>query len=526
MRGISPLVYFVAALTLAANQTRAGAAPPAQTNPFFHAVQVDGRWWLIDPDGHHFISKGVTTVQFAQDTIYGTNVSPYLETNKAKYGNPQAWRKAVAQRLIGWGFNTLGAWSDNAVAEITVGNRHLAYAPIVDLGAQFVGQKQKGDAWLHGIFPDVFDPDFETSARQRAREVCTPLAGDVRVLGWFTDNELRWGPDWRGPDELLTMFLDLPANVPGKKAAVDLMRERYGDVTKFNTVWNTKFASWDDLAHATSITPPVSSFDKLLTMFLDLPENVPGKKAAVDLMRERYGDVTKFNTAWNTKFASWDDLANATSTPPPVVRQTIYKQNEEAERQTNESDPKRAAFAADCETFLARLAERYFRITSEAIKAADPNHMNLGCRFAYVPPHPVVAAAAKYVDVVSFNCYRPDPRETINRYAAFGKPLIIGEFSFCSEDSGLPNSRGAAPKVKTQADRAAAFRNYVTQALQNPNLVGYHWFEHCDEPKEGRFDGENSNYGVVNIQDEVYTELTQAMTKINAQAEALHGGTQ
>jgi agarase len=257
-------------------------------------------------------------------------------------------------------------------------------------------------------------------------------------------------------------------------------------------------------------------------MFLDLPANVPGKKAAVDLLRERYEDVTKFNAEWDTKFASWDDLANATSIAPPVLRQPLSKQNEEAERQANESDPKRAAFVADCEAFLARLAERYFRITSEAIKAADPNHMNFGCRFAYVPPSPVVAAAAKYVDVVSFNCYRPDPRETITRYAVFGKPLIIGEFSFRSEDSGLPNSRGAGPKVATQADRAAAFKKYVTLALQNPNLVGYHWFEHCDEPREGRFDGENSNYGVVTIHDDIYTNLTQAMTEINSQAETLH----
>jgi agarase len=453
----------MAALTLVAHQSLAGGAPTAATNPFIHAVQVNGRWWLIDPDGHRFISKGVTTVLYAQDTIYRTNASPYLETNKAKYGSPAAWRKAVAQRLTSWGFNTLGAWSDNGVAGITVDNRHLAYAPIVDLGEQFVGQKTKGQAWLHGIFPDVFDPDFEAFARQRAREVCTPLAGDVWVLGWFTDNELRWGPDWRGPDELLTMFLDLPANLPGKKAAVGLLQGRYQDVAGFNAVWNTKFATWDDVMSATSIAPP-------------------------------------------------------------VVRPAVYMQNEETERHANEADPKRAAFAADCNAFLELLADRYFRVTNEAIKAADPNHMNLGSRFAYFPPQPVVAAAAKYVDVISFNCYQSDPRGTVERYAAFGKSLIIGEFSFRSEDSGLPNSRGAGPKVKTQAERAAAFRNYVTQALQNPNLVGYHWFEHCDEPKEGRDDGENSNYGVVDIHDGIYAGLTRAMTEVNAQAETMHEG--
>ena len=40
---------------------------------------------------------------------------------------------------------------------------------------------------------------------------------------------------------------------------------------------------------------------------------------------------------------------------------------------------------ADCDAFLAALAERYFRITCEAVRAADPNHIVFGCRFAYVP---------------------------------------------------------------------------------------------------------------------------------------------
>jgi agarase len=257
-------------------------------------------------------------------------------------------------------------------------------------------------------------------------------------------------------------------------------------------------------------------------MFMAQPASVPGKKAAVDLMRERYTDVKKFNDVWNTTFASWDEVLEATTIKQPVQRKAVYAQNQESERQANEADPKRAAFVADSDAFLARLAERYFRITAEAVKAADPNHLNFGARFAYVPPLPVVAAAAKYVDGISFNCYQFDPRQTIERYSVFGKPLIIGEFSFRGEDVGLPNSKGGGEKVKTQADRAAAYKNFVTWGLSSPYLVGYHWFEHCDEPKEGRFDGENCNYGVVNIHDEVYVDLTRAMTEINAQAETLH----
>ena len=101
-------------------------------------------------------------------------------------------------------------------------------------------------------------------------------------------------------------------------------------------------------------------------------------------------------------------------------------------------------------------------------------------------------------------------------------PRLIGEFSFRGADSGLPNTSGGGPLVATQADRAENFSRYVGKALRHPLIVGYHWFEHADQPAEGRFDGEDSNFGTVTIQDDVYTTLTDAMTAMNAEAEDLH----
>ena len=454
----------VVSLALCSSAAVASAQDRTDAPGFFRTKQVDGRWWLVDPAGELFISKGVTTVSFHQDHIRGTQISPYGETNTAKYGSIAAWRDAAAKRLLGWGFNTLGAWSDEELCQVQLDGKHLVCAPTIDQGAAYVRRKMaQGEAWLHGIFPDVFDPEFQKIAYDIAAQKCAPNKDKPWILGWFTDNELRWGPDWRGKDELLTMFLALPVGAPGRIAAVELLKQRHGEVARFNQVWKTRF---------------------------------------------------------NT----WDELLNAGAVQPPLVRQEVYLQNQEVERQANEKDPNRAAFVADCEVFLGLLAERYFRITSEAIKAADPNHMVFGSRFAYVPPEPVVAASAKYLEVVSFNCYANDPLGVIKAYSAFGKPLIIGEFSFRGKDSGLPNTRGAGPVVETQQDRTNAFSRYVTLALGEPNLVGYHWFEHCDEPKEGRFDGEDSNYGVVNIKDEPYITLTQEMARINARAEQLHRG--
>lgn len=434
---------------------------------FFGVKNEEGRWWLIAPDGERFISKGVCNTNWHSDIIQGTNRSPYAEASARKYGTPEAWRAAVAGRLFDWNFNSVGAWSDLRLSEPEINGRHLARTPILNLGSTFVKERNhqrvgQSHAWLHGVFPDVFDPEFETTVRRLVRESCAPYANDPWILGWFTDNELRWGPDWRNRDELLVSFLNLSPDTPGRQAALELLKKRYASIDEFNRVWKTGYDSWSQFSVAI----------------------VPLKS--------------------------------------PWPRETLTKQNEEVERQLNADNPDRARFLSDCDAFLAQLSERYFKITVESIRAVAPNHMVFGCRFAYVPGKPVVDAAARWLDVISFNRYHDDPASAIARYAVFGRPLIIGEFSFRAADSGLPNTKGVGPIKPGQPKRAEAFAHYVRQAMASPLVVGYHWFEHADQPAEGRFDGENSNYGLVTIQDEPYHEFITLVRTVNASAEFWH----
>jgi len=443
-------------------RTRWGGVADGYFRPsgYFRIAQHNGVFWLVDPDGGRFLSKGVNTVRFDQDQIQNSERIPYAEACQHKYGGQAAWRTAVAARLASWGFNTLGTWSDETIA--SAGSAPLAVASNLDLGMSFAWAKNdatRSKPWQD--FPDVFDADFDRHVRRRALELCKGRHNDRSIIGWFIDNELRWGPDWRGPDELLTLFLGLRPTTPGRTAALTWLRGRYPNFENFNAVWHTPVQSWDALYALTRIEPPHR-------------------------------------------------------------RNPIYQRNAREEDSANGTNPARAAFFADCDEFAALTGERYFDMTFAAIKAADPHHLVLGCRFACVPPSGVIDAAARQTDVISLNCYDPDPSPVIATYAATGKPCIVGEFSFRSADSGLPNTNGAGPLVATQAERAASFRSYVTVALRNPAIVGFHWFEHADQPAEGRFDGENSNFGIVSITDDVYEELTQAMTSVNAEAEALH----
>ena len=328
---------------------------------FFHVARRDGVFWLVDPNGGRFLSKGVNTVRLDQDQIQNSDRIPYADACRQKYGSENKWRAAASRRLAGWGFNTLGSWSDEAVAN--AGPAPLAIAPNLYLGTSFTWKRNERDENdKRQEFPDVFDAEFDIHVRQRAHEFCARRSGERGIIGWFADNELRWAPDWRGADELLTLFLKLPAVSPGRAAAIEFLRAR------------------------------------------------------------------------QRRAEAYDSL--------------------------------------DCEAFAALVAARYFELTTAAIKAADRNHLVLGCRFAYVPPAAVLDAAGRHLDVISLNCYELDANATINAYARTGKPCLIGEFSFRAADSGLPNTEGAGPKVATQSARAACFQHYVTAGLPTS---GAHW---------------------------------------------------
>ena len=176
--------------------------------------------------------------------------------------------------------------------------------------------------------------------------------------------------------------------------------------------------------------------------------------------------------------------------------------------------------------FLRAAAEIYFRETRAAVLAADPNHLVLGARFAGMDgAHEVVwEVAGKYSDLVTFNIYPwadldrnavflsafpTAPRVTdalAARYAVVKKPFMITEWSFPALDSGLPCTRGAGQRFRTQEERTRATELFARTMLASPHVVGYDYFMWTDEPPEGVSDvhPEDSNYGLVNEKGEPY----------------------
>ncbi len=183
--------------------------------------------------------------------------------------------------------------------------------------------------------------------------------------------------------------------------------------------------------------------------------------------------------------------------------------------------------------FLELLAEKYFSITTAAIRRHDPDHMILGVRFAGLTgaPHEVLwRIAGKYCDIITFNNY---PWADLNRGVVYvnnekgalsiaeafkkraawaQKPLMITEWAFPALDSGLPNISGAGQRFWTQRERVAAAELYARTVLSLPFMVGYDYFMWVD--------GE-TNYGLIDNQGEPYRELVEMFARVNRDAAKL-----
>jgi hypothetical protein len=173
--------------------------------------------------------------------------------------------------------------------------------------------------------------------------------------------------------------------------------------------------------------------------------------------------------------------------------------------------------------FLGLAAERYYSLVRDIIRKYDRRALILGDRFPSFYYPEVARACVRYVDAVSINLNAgwndgSYPRFQLDTlHALTGKPVLVGEFYMSAREnrSGNKNTHGVYPVVATQAERAAAFRNTLGALLKIPYVIGADWFQYYDQPTHGRFDGENFNFGLVDIHDRPYEALTTTAAALN-----------
>ncbi len=229
------------------------------------------------------------------------------------------------------------------------------------------------------------------------------------------------------------------------------------------------------------------------------------RQVSLDFLKEKYSSPSELSAAWSIPIESWDDV---------TFENLKMGRSDEANKSRSE--------------FIAYIAYNFYRKSTEAVRELYPDFLILGTRFAGNAPTPVIEACGKYCDVLSFNHYRGKPEIDSSLLARHwligGKPMMITEFSWRADEntSGNPNTGGAGAVLKTQAERGERYQAFLEDAFSYPALIGMHWFQYSDQSPQGRFDGENSNYGVVDIYDRPYTQVLEHMKTINDESMKIH----
>ena len=173
--------------------------------------------------------------------------------------------------------------------------------------------------------------------------------------------------------------------------------------------------------------------------------------------------------------------------------------------------------------FGGLVAERYYQLMRDFIHKYDPRALYLGDRYQSFYYPEVACACGQYVDVVSSNLnanwndgtFLRSYLDTLHRLT--GKPVLVSEFYMAANDnrSGDRNSTSCFPTVATQSDRAEALTRTLHTLVRLPYVVGAEWFQYYDEPPRGRADGEDYNFGLVDVDDRPYEEVTAAFSSMN-----------
>lgn len=185
---------------------------------FFYPQKINGRWWLVDPDGGLFIHKAVVAV-----TPNGGSVAQTVF--KEKFGSDSNWVADTTSLLWSQGFNGLGAWSDTTA--LRQASHPMVYTLIWNFMSTY-GAKRGGTYQQSGHigYPNdcifVFDPEFEKFCDNYAKQLAR-YKNDPWLLGHFSDNEMPYKRD------ALLNYLSLPAKDPGHQAASSWLEARHGE---------------------------------------------------------------------------------------------------------------------------------------------------------------------------------------------------------------------------------------------------------------------------------------------------------
>lgn len=195
-------------------------AKPLKATGFFRTEKVDGRWWLVTPDGHAFFNKGVVSVRQTRSK----NGEAAL---KEKFGDEKTWAEKTGAMLHDHGFNGYGSWSEVELLG-AVKPQNMATTHIWGFMSSFGGKlgitfQQSGHTGYKGDAIPVFHPKWEEHCDDYARKNIAVCKDDPWLLGHFSDNELPFSKN------ALKNYIALPKESSSGEFAREWLKRRHHD---------------------------------------------------------------------------------------------------------------------------------------------------------------------------------------------------------------------------------------------------------------------------------------------------------
>ena len=448
---------------------------PFEASGFFRTEKRDGRWYLVTPEGHPFYSLGVNAVTAQQSATY-------VEGREAMFaGLPQQGEALAAYFGTSDSRSDTGANQGRAFAsgrwfDFYKANLQRSYGQVDPVAWRTLSQDRL-QAWGFNTLGNWSEPAFGGDTRM-------PFSIPLSIHGDYAT--ISTGVDWWGamPDPFDPRF------AMATERAVAIASRDHRD-----NPWLLGYFADNELAWAGPADDPNGRY-ALAYATLRLTTDVPAKRAFLKQLRDKYRNQNGLSRAWGIELPAWELMEDPGFKAP--LPSAEYP-----------------AIEKDMQAFLRLYAETYFKTIADSLDWHAPNHLLLGGRFASSIPE-AVNACAEFCDVLSFNFYTREPQHGYD-FAALrelDKPLMVTEFHFGSRDRG-PFWGGVA-EVYKEEERGPAYAHFLAKALEEPQIVGLHWFQYLDQPVTGRLlDGENGHLGLVAITDRPWDGFVKAVRKAN-----------
>lgn len=348
---------------------------------FFYVKKIDGRWWMVDPDGYAGVNMAVTS--FTSANIQDN----YDITKRIGFNGTGNFLSSESQTKSGYNMQNYHQFSYTRRL-----NFFLSYK---NVRKNYYETPTGVQGSLNHIL--VLDPQFAQYCDQICATQVTPYVNERALLGYFTDNEINFNQD-----QLRNLVKDLPAGDPSRDAALAFAATKglteadcINYTSKVTEAIKQEFATILAEHYFKTVSEAIRKYD---TNHLILGSRFHGRPRAIESVvnaSHKYMDVTSVNFYDSWQPSNAISKSTWTQDHPCIVGEfyvkdiNVFNKTQSGAGWYVESQANRGAFYQNsCLDFLANkcyIGWHYFRFE-------DDSDSNKGI---------VNAAGVEYVDMTA-----------------------------------------------------------------------------------------------------------------------------